>query len=278
LKTQADKDTLRQFKEDIFNEAVPIRKTIKKYFKFADEIKTTQNIAYRNSTCEGVAKEVRKMLKKTANYEVGETLVCRKYLKLKGSKFNVNFEYVIKSISCTSIYVQELGGTGVRELKLEQVQKHFIHSYCRTCHSFQGSSISEKITIFDWALLCANRKWIYTAVTRATELKNVVFYSGPVNEVDEGVLDKYLDKKVENYKKQDREHGREIPSDFVTRDWLKAQFGKVCSDCGDCLRFDIQGGRVESNLTADRLDNDEAHHLNNIVPLCVSCNQRKSCW
>ena len=53
LKTQADKDTLRQFKEDIFNQTIPIRKTIKKHFKFTDEIKTTQNIAYRNSTCEG---------------------------------------------------------------------------------------------------------------------------------------------------------------------------------------------------------------------------------
>jgi hypothetical protein len=26
------------------------------------------------------------------------------------------------------------------------------------------------------------------------------------------------------------------------------------------------------------VDNDECHHLNNIVPLCVTCNQRKSCW
>ena len=77
LKTQADKDTLKRFKEDIFNERIPTAVTIKKYFKFVSDIKTAQNIAYKNSTCESVAKDVRKMLNKTDDYEVGEVLVCR---------------------------------------------------------------------------------------------------------------------------------------------------------------------------------------------------------
>ncbi len=115
-----------------------------------------------------------------------------------------------------------------------------------------------------------NRKWIYTAVTRATELKNVVFFNGASEELDEVTLNNYLTKKVENYEKQDLNHGRGITDDFVTPSWLKSQFGKVCSDCGDCFRFDIKNGRVESNLTADRVDNSECHHLNNIVPLCCS--------
>ena len=278
LRTQADKDILRQFKEDIFNEEIGVRRTIKKYFKFTDQIETASNIAYKNSTCEGVAKAVRKMLNKTDDYEVGERLVCRKYLKHNGSKYNVNFEYDITAIEGTTISIQALGETVIRKLKLDHIQKHFIHSYCRTCHSFQGSSISEKITIFDWTMWCASRKWLYTAVTRATELNNVVFFSAPTQEADHAILDKYLDKKVDNYKKQDRDHNRQITPNFVTRDWLKAQFGKVCSDCGDCFRYDIKGGKVEANLTADRIDNSECHHLNNIVPLCITCNQRKSCW
>ena len=81
LKTQADKETLRRFKADIFNESIPTSATIKKYFKFATEIKTASNIAYKNSTCEGVARNVRSMLNNTYEYEVGEVLVCRKYLK-----------------------------------------------------------------------------------------------------------------------------------------------------------------------------------------------------
>ena len=123
-----------------------------------------------------------------------------------------------------------------------------------------------------------SRKWLYTAITRATELKNVFFFNGPTAEYDEAVLDKYLTKKVGNYRKQDLERGRALTENYITEAWLKAQFGKICHDCGDCFRFDIKGHVVDSKLSADRVDNDERHHLNNIVPLCVSCNQRKSCW
>ena len=70
-----------------------------------------------------------------------------------------------------SIVLKDLHGTHSFELDRDVIKKHFIHSYCRTCHSFQGSSIDEKITIFDWKFFFVNRKWIYTAVTRATELK-----------------------------------------------------------------------------------------------------------
>ena len=103
-------------------------------------------------------------------------------------------------------------------------------------------------------------------------------FDGSNDDFDESMLDKYLERKVQNYKKQDHQHQRTITENYVTADWLKSQFGKTCQDCGDCLRFDIKDGKVESNLSADRCDNSEGHHLNNIVPLCVSCNQRKSCW
>ena len=278
LRTKKDKDTLKQFKQDIFDESKPVSETIKKYFKFTNEVKTTNNIAFRNSTCEDVAKTVRKMLKKTAEFEVGEIMVCRKYLKMKGLKCNVNFEYKVKTVYRDVIRLEELNGNNTFDLKRDVVQKHFIHSYCRTCHSFQGSSIDDKITIFDWRFFFVSRKWLYTSVTRATELKNVVFFSGKCDDHDDEILDKYLTRKVDNYRKQDIQHKRALVGEFITPEWLKSQFGKVCHDCGDCLRFDIVDGKVESNLSADRVDNDECHHLNNIVPLCVSCNQRKSCW
>jgi hypothetical protein len=200
LKTQADKETLRRFKADIYNESIPTSRTIQKYFKFPTEIKTASNIAYKNSTCEGVAKNVRTMLNKTYEYEVGEVLVCRKYLKGKFGKCSANFEYVVKSTKDESIVLKDLHGSHSFELSRDLIKKHFIHSYCRTCHSFQGSSIDGKITIFDWKFVFVNRKWIYTAVTRATELKNVFFFAGPSEEHNETVLDKYLAKKAENYK------------------------------------------------------------------------------
>jgi hypothetical protein len=144
LRTQEDKETLRQFKDDIFNEDIPTSRTINKYFKFATEVNTVNNIAYKNSTCEGVAKSVRSMLEKTYEYEVGEVLVCRKYLKGKFGQSSVNFEYVVKFTKEESIVLKDLHGTHSFELDRDVIKKHFIHSYCRTCHSFQGSSIDEK--------------------------------------------------------------------------------------------------------------------------------------
>ena len=123
-----------------------------------------------------------------------------------------------------------------------------------------------------------NRKWLYTAVTRATDLSNVFFYGGADQGFDVEVLNKYLDNKIVHYVRQDKQAGRKGFDNYVNRDWFMRQYGKSCSGCGDCLTFEIKGNKVESNLTADRLDNDETHRLNNIVPLCVSRNQRKSQW
>ena len=286
LKGAADKAILQQFKAEIFNPEIPIETTVKKWFKTTKEIKTSNNIAFRNSTCTWVADQVRtKLHQKTTDYEIDEVLVCRKYLKQKSAKLNVNFEYKIKAIDGDSFTLEDESTNATHTIKKDLVKKHFIHSYCRTCHSYQGSSISEEITIFDSKFHYVSRKWIYTAVTRATELSKVSFYNGATESKasDKAAVNRYLALKVENYKKQDLKAGRQLPNNFVTPEWLNEQFGKTCPGCGDCFRFDVIRGVtdfpiVESNLSADRVDCGEAHHLWNIVPCCVTCNHRKGCW
>ena len=56
------------------------------------------------------------------------------------------------------------------------IKHNFPHNYCRTCHSFQGSTVEEAITIFYHKFAYASRKWLYTAVTRATDLNQVYVY------------------------------------------------------------------------------------------------------
>ena len=282
LKSDLDKATLATIKEDLFNEDIPIRDTVRRYFKRTKTVKTDTNIAFKNSTCELVAKAVRKNLKKATDYEVGEKLVCRKYLKLKNQKFNVNFEFTIDRIIGNTFTLIDESTDQAFILTKDLVQTNFIHSYCRTCHSFQGSSVDEAITIFDTDFYFVTRKWVYTALTRATDLSKVFFYVGPslvtkeINEDD--VLERYLELKVHNYKSQDLKAGRPLADNYVTKQWLFDQYGKTCPGCGDCFRFELYKGRVEGNLTADRIDCEESHHLNNIAPLCTTCNQKKSCW
>ena len=56
-------------------------------------------------------------------------------------------------------------------LPVSLIRKNFVHNYCRTCHSFQGSTNEEAITIFHHKFAYAARKWLHTAITNATDLK-----------------------------------------------------------------------------------------------------------
>ena len=163
---------LKQFKTEIFDETIPVETTIKKFFKTTPLIDSEHNICYKNSTAKIVAKTVRSKLGRFDEYEVGETLICRNYFTINGKfTFHVNYEYKIKKVQVESLTLDNDICISIKD-----VRANFIHNYCKTCHSFQGSTIDKKITIFDWRFIHVDRRWIYTAVTRSTKLDNVSFY------------------------------------------------------------------------------------------------------
>ena len=108
-------------------------------------------------------------------------------------------------------------------IPIQMVRDNFIHNYCKTCHSFQGSSIDGHMMIFDWKFKHVDRKWIYTACTRATNMAKVLFYRYEEEEEEqEELLDKFLEAKVERYKQQDRKANMYVDTDsYITAEWLK---------------------------------------------------------
>jgi hypothetical protein len=60
--------------------------------------------------------------------------------------------------------------------------------------------------------------------------------------------------------------------EYVSEEWLFSCLGKSCQNCSDCLTAAVENGKVECNLTAQRLNNDLPHYLENVVPFCVVCN------
>ena len=125
--------------------------------------------------------------------------------------------------------LEDIGSEKVYTVSLDLIKKHFIHGYCRTCHSYQGSTIKDEITIFDWNFFYVSRKWIYTAITRTTDLNNVLIYNGKCEEYNETLLDSYLMKKISQYKKQDKDANRPISKNYVDIKWFKNCFGNNCS-------------------------------------------------
>ena len=198
-------------------------------------------------------------------------LVCRTYFKLmKKCTFTVNYEYKITAVCEHSLVLD-----GAAVIPLAVARANFIHGYCKTCHSFQGSSIDKPLTIYDWKFKHVDRKWIYTACTRATNLANVSFFIYDEREdQDEEKLNTLLQRKVEGYRTQDKRANRAIePNKYITVAWLKKAFGSCCGNCGDVLTYTTDdNGKIETTLTAQRMDNDIGHTIDNIVPYCKWCN------
>ncbi len=48
--------------------------------------------------------------------------------------------------------------------------------------------------------------------------------------------------------------------------------GRSCGSCGDCLAYNIWHGKIDCNQTAQRVCNNEAHHLGSVIPYCVYGN------
>ena len=47
---------------------------------------------------------------------------------------------------------------------------------------------------------------------------------------------------------------------------------KCCNNCGEEFLIEKEKGVISSNLTAQRLNNNIAHHKNNCKAFCVYCN------
>ena len=78
----------------------------------------------------------------------------------------------------------------------------------------------------------------------------------------------YLNRKVENYKLQDRKGKGQIPKQgYVNAEWFLNNVTKNCNYCGCGFHVDINRGGIMSDLTCQRVYNEEPH----IVPCCRAC-------
>jgi len=84
----------------------------------------------------------------------------------------------------------------------------------------------------------------------------------------ESELKQYFTKKINGYKTQDQKASREISSNYVNIEWCMSNFKNKCSNCN--CDFHYEDGR--SKFTAQRLDNELDHNLENIKPYCKLCN------
>ena len=238
------------------------------------------NIAYTNRMCKWVSNTIRKNLGKAEKYEVGDIMICRKHTRQDGMTFNVNFQFEIKGIEGDRVVIENIKTKQQYPTTFEILDTNFIYGYCATCHSSQGASVDKSIAIHEWnKTQLVSREWIWTSITRARDLNKVKFYVRPTDDADELTEDKlirYLEKKICNYKIQDRKADREIDEKkYIDVNWLFERMGSRCNRCSCEFEFGIQNGIVFSNMTAQRLDNFQSHHKENCIAYCHKCNCRE---
>ena len=81
------------------------------------------------------------------------------------------------------------------------------------------------------------------------------------------------ERKIENYKQQDRKAKRKIPKEgYVNVEWFFSNITNQCNYRGCGFHTIIKGGNITTNLTAQRVNNEYTHTLDNIIPYCDRCN------
>jgi ATP-dependent exoDNAse (exonuclease V) alpha subunit len=275
-KTEEDREKMDSFIQDILNstgDKKELLDILKKYdIKIIGNIKdihTKKNICHMNSSCEFVNKLVMNKYHPDKKYIVGEDLICRKTLQIKKAKTYVNYTYKIIEIKDESMILND--DDEDIEVSKELIEKHFKLPYARTCSSVQGMTIDENITIFDFYNNFVDKYWLYTAITRTTELKNVSIFVGKQKDLTE-----YINGKIVNmikfHKESDAKACREWNGNYIDLDFVLEEFKNTsnCRYCGEPI--DIYGDEC---FSIDRIDNDLPHIKTNCQIICVTCNKSK---
>eukprot|EP00438_Fugacium_kawagutii_P023181 Skav227407 [mRNA] locus=scaffold5580:24324:27602:- [translate_table: standard] len=279
LHTEEDRVKLNNIKIDIFENKLSVKQIIDKYFTYTDDITASpNNIAFLNDTCKNVSSAIRKLENRKGEYCVGERLICREYTKTKSSTFNVNFRYEIVNVGDEVMTLKNIKTEKRQSLPIEKVRSNFIFAWCCTAHSMQGSSVDTDITIFDYNHFLVKNypEWLYTSITRARDLSRVKFFKyskDTDDELNEKFIMSYFERKIENYKMQDRNNKFIIPKEgYVNKQWFVQNIKNQCNYCGCGFTLSMNRGNISANLTAQRKSNSEPHTLDNIIAFCKRCN------
>lgn len=295
VKTEEERELLTKLKQDIFSNK-DIMKVFRKYkfdiIKSMGELKTTKNLCYFNKNVDKVNRHMHKKAtkpKKTImidgiEYYKGLEIICRDHYKAgKGMRFFVNYTYIIKDINKKTFTIcDEFDGKTYHNINIK-LMKHFKLGYAHTVHSCQGLSIDEPMTIFDTNTVYSDKKIIWTAITRATDLNNITIFEHSEQEKTSlyyAKIRQYFRLKIEGYERQDKKAGREWKaSEYITNVWISNVLKKH-NKCGNCKKLYVididDDNKVRSNITVDRINNDRPHIINNCQLRCLSCNRARS--
>jgi hypothetical protein len=217
-------------------------------------------------------------------YYEGQVLRCRKFNKTP--RLYVNFTYNVRGFEekdgvVTGIFLAEVPDF---PFALNLVKRLFIYDHANTCHSQQGMSADDGVTLFDVDIWCASREWLYTGLTRTRDLQKVFFWDPAAGEVGglpvvmRSDFQQGMEAKLRGYKEQDTTAGRLWDAaDYIDGHHIMALLEEQDGRCAHCQAWlpPRWEAKDRSQPTLDRVDNDLAHIVGNCVLSCLRCNNTR---
>jgi len=273
VKNESDRTAYPLIKEALFNGDKTVLDVVKEnqeYFAstFDDisDVGTKMNICYLNETRTAVNehvhgdKEIKKGQKK---------MILKGYIK----NMTRNGTYVLHSVS-RCIFKDDSG----KKYNLTKGQYDLFElPYCWTSHAIQGMTITEEMSVFDvrkpkFVTKKAHAQAFWTAITRATTLKNVHVYVGESGAKNLSVAST-IKRKIAGHKEYDVSKGFYDEENFVDERWVRKELKNVGRRCYHCNVELSWTGNTQFSI--DRYNNDQGHTKENCSVICVSCNKGK---
>ena len=258
---------------------------VKHGIQLTNEIDTWKNIGAFHKTCDKV--NVHLLSKEGRDRDVilgGEEWVCtqRGKAETEGGMVTLSMNFIYRVVYANSKKVTF--SDGMRDdlvMNIRPFRSHFQRAFCMTAHSFQGQSLDEKYTIFDWQnrFTLQSKEWIYTAISRARSLSDVFLYNKSIVEDFDTSLQARVQRMCQMYYANDITDPRFAhmteeavrSGEFVDEAWILAALERT-PKCEVCLEMlDIEE-RKSRSFSVDRISNFVGHIKSNCRLICHLCN------
>lgn len=227
-------------------------------------------IAYTNQTCYDINNHFFKGQPKP-----GDKIVCKTHFR---SKVYTNTEYIVINVNENTLDIR----TDVDEddeeffsftISISEFQRFFTFAFAMTSHSTQGDTypVGTPVVFCDISNYFTTIESFYTTYTRVCDLNDFYILKTNKHRRDPQYLSQSnIASMIENYKTQDKNAGRVIPSTFVDVEGVQKLLRKNRS-CFHCsCDFDDT-----NKPTLDRINDSHAHTHRNVIVSCVDCNRHR---
>ena len=291
LTKKKQKDQLLKLKEFIFThfETMPRRqflKQLEEQFKIKmnerTDLQTSTNITLFNTSaimvCRHVLSKIDKDKINCKNFNWCKDIDCfvKNRMVTKENTFHTNYVYKIIEIDDKLVKLKDEFQNKEYTIETNKLDKNFRPYFSLTGHSTQGVTTDKTLNIFDTESKFMTARWLWTAITRTTDLNKVNFI---VRQNGSYLEMKYnFNAMINRYKENDILAGREFKDeDFVSEEDIKDMFSKQHGKCICCLEYmNLISDRFDgSNISVDRICNDIPHVKGNIQLTCNRCNISK---